>query len=220
MNAQPFKAGDHVSSGATIAEIPDLSTIAMESKVDETDRGHIAEGDPVQVHVDASPEKVFNGKLTAISLLTEQSFEEWPPVATFRAFALIDPPDQRLRPGMNATADIVQTKLPNVISVPAKALFTYQGKPVVYVKTGDFDQRTSVTVRARNIDEVAVDGLRAGSMVTLVDPELAEEMKRYTQAIVAIASIAILGGLGAWGVRAFTVSKEIPVPTVKVRRGD
>ncbi len=175
MNAQPFKAGDHVSSGATIAEIPDLSTIAMESKVDETDRGHIAEGDPVQVHVDAFPEKVFNGKLTAISLLTEQSFEEWPPVATFRAFALIDPPDQRLRPGMNATADIVQTKLPNVISVPAKALFTYQGKPVVYVKTGDLYQRTSVTVRARNIDEVAVDGLRAGSMVTLVDPELAKK---------------------------------------------
>jgi hypothetical protein len=171
MNAQPFKAGDHVASGAPIAEIPDLSTLEMESKVEETDRGHIAEGDSVMVHVDAFPEKVFNGTLLSISPLTEQSFEEWPPVATFRAFAQINPIDLRLRPGMNAAADIIQTKLPNAISIPAKALFTDQGQPVVYVKAEGGYRKTPVTVRARNTDEVAVAGLRAGNMVTLVDPE-------------------------------------------------
>ena len=173
MNAQPFKIGDHVSSGAPIAEIPDLSTLEMESKVEETDRGHIAENDAVQVHVDAFPEKVFSATLMRISPLTEQSFEEWPPVATFRAFARIDPPDPRLRPGMNAAADVVQTKLPNALSIPAKALFTFQGQPVVYLKIEGAYRRTRVTVRARNIDEIAIEGLNSGAMVALVDPELA-----------------------------------------------
>ena len=175
MNAQPYKVGDHVFSGATIAEIPDLSTLEMESKVEETDRGHIAEDDAVKVHVDAFPEKVFDAKLVSISPLTEQSFEEWPPVATFRAFARISPTDPKLRPGMNAAADIVQTKLPNAFSVPAKALFTYQGKPVVYLKIGGTYKKTAVTVRARNVDEVAVEGVHTGDVVTLVDPELAKK---------------------------------------------
>lgn len=172
MNAQPFKAGDHVSSGAAIAEIPDLSTLEMESKVEETDRGHIAEGDSVLVHVDAFPEKVFNGTLLTISPLTEKSFEQWPPTGTFRAFGRIAPPDPRLRPGMTAAADIIQTKLPNALSVPAKALFTFQGQPVVYVKADATYKRTPVTVRARNTDEIAIEGLRPGSMIALVDPEL------------------------------------------------
>ncbi len=171
MNAQPYKVGDHVSAGAAIAEIPDLSTLEMESKVEETDRGRIAENDSVLVHVDAFPEKTFTATLQRISPLTEQSFEEWPPVATFRAFAHINDPDPRLRPGMASAADIIQTKLPNVLSIPAKALFTNQGKPVVYVKTAGVYQKTPVTVRARNTDEVAIDGLHAGALVTLVDPE-------------------------------------------------
>jgi len=175
MNAQPFKAGDHVASGAAIAEIPDLSTLEMESKVEETDRGRIAEGDSVLVHVDAFPEKVFNATLLSISPLTEQSFDEWPPVSTFRAFAHIDPPDPRLRPSMNAAADIIQTKLPNATSIPAKALFTYQGRPVVYVKADGAYRKTPVSVRARNTDEIAVEGLAAGSMVALVDPELSKK---------------------------------------------
>ena len=47
MNAQPFKVGDHAVPGGVLAEIPDLSTLEMESKVDEVDRGRIAVGDTV-----------------------------------------------------------------------------------------------------------------------------------------------------------------------------
>lgn len=171
MNAQPFKVGDHAPAGLAIAEIPDLSTLEMESKVDEVDRGRIGVGDAVLVHVDAFPEKVLDAKLESISPLTEQSFAEWPPTRSFKAYARIGTPDPRMRPGMNAAADIVQTKIPNAISIPAKALFTLQGQPVVYVKSGNRYLAKRVTVRARNTDEVAVDGIAAGSQVTLVEPE-------------------------------------------------
>jgi multidrug resistance efflux pump len=175
MNAQPFKVGDHASAGLAIAEIPDLATLEMESKVDEVDRGRIAVGDAVMVHVDAFPEKVLTAKLESISPLTEQSFTEWPPTRSFKAYARIQTPDPRMRPGMNAGADIVQTKIPEAISIPAKALFTLQGKPVVYLKSSGRYVPMQVRVRARNTDEVAVDGIATGTLVALAEPEQAKQ---------------------------------------------
>jgi multidrug efflux pump subunit AcrA (membrane-fusion protein) len=169
-NAQPFKVGDHAVSGGVLAEIPDLASLQMESKVDEVDRGRVAVGDKVLVHVDAFPEKVMPATLVAITPLTEQSFNEWPPTRSFRAYAQIEPPDARLRPGMNAGADIVQMKIPDAISIPAKALFTQAGQPVVYVKTLDKYVARPIQVRAKNPDEVAIEGIAAGTMVTLAEP--------------------------------------------------
>lgn len=169
MNAQPFKVGDHAVSGGVLAEIPDLSTLQMESKVDEVDRGRIAVGDKVLVHVDAFPEKVMPATLVSITPLPEEN-NEWPPTRSFRAYAQIDAPDSRLRPGMNAGADIVQMKIPDAVSIPAKALFTQAGQPVVYLKKADGYVARKVQVRAKNPDEVAIGGLPAGSMVALVEP--------------------------------------------------
>ncbi len=169
LNAQPFKVGDHVSSGAVIAEVPDLTTLEMEGKVEEVDRGQIQAGNSVLVHIDALPEKTWKAKLRAISPLTEQTWE-WPPTRNFRTYAALDAPEKGLRPGMNASADIVIARLPNAISIPAKALFTHGGKPVVYLKTKTGFQATNVEVRARNPEEVAVAGLASGSAIALVEP--------------------------------------------------
>ena len=40
------------------------------------------------------------------------------------------------------------------------------------------------------------------------------------RALLWLFSIAILAGLGFWSVRSFTLTKEVVIPTVKVRRGD
>jgi multidrug efflux pump subunit AcrA (membrane-fusion protein) len=170
MNAQNFKVGDHAYPGATVAEIPDLNTLEMESKVDEEDRGRIAVGDEVNVHVDALPEKTMKAKLMSISLLTEESFDEWPPLRTFRAFAAIVHPDAGMRPGMNAGADIIERKLPDAISIPSRALFTVAGKPTVYVKQQRKFVAEPVAIEGRNPDEVAVKGIANKAEVALLQP--------------------------------------------------
>jgi multidrug efflux pump subunit AcrA (membrane-fusion protein) len=170
MNAQNYKVGDHAFPGADIAEIPDLSTLQMESKVDEEDRGRIALGDKTLVHVDAFPEQTVEAKLTTISPLTEESFEEWPPTRTFRAFAALRNADPRMRPGMNAGADIVQQTLKGVISVPARAVFTEHSRPVVYVRRDTAYVPTPIDIQARNPDEVAIRGIAASTTVALVQP--------------------------------------------------
>lgn len=170
MNAQNFKVGDHAYAGASIAEIPDLSSLQMESKVDEEDRGRIAVGNTVLVHVDAFPESTFHARLTTISALTEQSFEEWPPTRTFRAFAQIEHPDPRLRPSMNAGADIVERKIADAISVPSRSIFAVDGRPTVYRKGAQGFEPVKVRVEARNPDEAAVSGIPEGTVVTLAQP--------------------------------------------------
>jgi HlyD family secretion protein len=109
--------------------------------------------------------------IARITPLTEQSFNEWPPTRSFRAFAKLQKADPRMRPGMNAAADLVETRYPDAISIPAKALFTIGGKPAVYVKNkGGQYIPTPVEVIARNPDEVAVKGIAGGTMVALTEP--------------------------------------------------
>ena len=170
MNAKPFKVGDQAWPGGAVAEIPALETLEMEGKLDEIDRGRIAEGRDVRVRIDSLPESTFPAKLAQISPMTVMGWE-WPPTRTFRGFAKLEKIDPRLRPSMNGSMDIVIDRIPNAISIPSKALFTKGGKPVVYTPENGQYKAIEVEVLARNPDEVAVKGLGEGAKVTLLEPE-------------------------------------------------
>jgi HlyD family secretion protein len=170
MNAKPFQVGDQVWPGASLAEIPDLNTLEMEGKVEEIDRGRISIGNPARVRIDALPELTLPAKLSEFSPLTEQTWE-WPPSSSFRGYSAIQKPDPRLRPGMNGSMDLEIDKIRDAISVPSKALFTRNGKPVVFVNSSTGFRAVEVQILARNPDEIAIKGIGPGAMVALVDPE-------------------------------------------------
>lgn len=170
VNAKPFKVGDNVWPGSSIAEIPDLNSLQMKAKVEEIERGRIVKDQEVRVHLDPFPEKPFPGKLASISALTEQNFE-WPPSRNFRAYAGFNDVDNRLRPAMNGRLDIIVDRIPDAISVPAKAVFARDGKPVVLVPGPEGLKPVRVDVIARNPDEVAIRGVHEGTRVALVENE-------------------------------------------------
>lgn len=176
-NVKPFKVGDNVFAGMNLAEIPDLDTLDMDVKVEETDRGRIGVGNDVRVRVDSLPELNMAAKVDRISPLAELNTNEWPPTRTFRAYARLVKPDPRLRPGMNGGMDIIVNRIPDAISIPSKALFTRDGKPIVYVANKGRYAAVQVEVQARNPDEVAVTGIAPGSMVALVDVERKDQKK-------------------------------------------
>ncbi len=168
MNAKPFKVGDNVWTGSSVAEIPNLESMRLKGKAEEIDRGRMRAGQDVRVILDPFPEKTFHGKLERVSPLTEQSFE-WPPTRSFRAFATLGEVDPRLRPQMNGRMDIVVDRLPEAVSVPSKAVFARDGKPVVLVPGPGGLKAVYIGILARNPDEVAVRGIEAGTQVALVD---------------------------------------------------
>jgi multidrug efflux pump subunit AcrA (membrane-fusion protein) len=170
---QPFRVGDQVAGGINVATIPDLSSLLIDVTVEEIDRGRMHADDEVIVRVDALPDVSIETTLSAISPMAEMSLD-----SRGRSFhaqaALGDTVDPRIRPGMNASMDIVIERIPDAVIVPAQALFTRGGKPTVHlVEPGGF-RAVEVEILARNPDEIAVRGLAGDARVTLVDPFAAD----------------------------------------------
>ena len=176
VNARPFRVGDQVWPGSALAEIPDLTTLHIKAKVEEMDRSRVEAGQKARIVLDPFPERHFPSTVVRVSPLTEQNFE-WPPSRNFRAFGDFGEFDTKLRPGMNGRLDVIVSRIPDAISVPAKAVFTRNGKAIVLTPHEGGWKPIEVTVVARNPDEVAIKGVPAGTTVALTD-DLAKEKKK------------------------------------------
>ncbi len=177
----PFKEGDRVSTGNAIAEIPDLSEMRVELKLDEVDRGKLNIGQKVRVRVDAIPEKEFQATLDWISPIAQVNFRG--PGAsekTFPARATLTSVEPRLRPGMSASVEIVIESRANLLMMDARASVMSKGKPSVYIQRGQEFVLVPVEVGARNDKEIIiVKGLKEGDVVALENPiEAAKKAKK------------------------------------------
>ncbi len=176
----PFKEGDKAWTGAAIAEIPDLSQMRIELKLDEVDRGKLKLGQTARIRVDAIPDKEFVADLDWISPIASINFRGGWTEKTFPARATLHNLDPRLRPGMSATAEIVLESQENATLIPVRASFTKNAKPAVYVQQGDAFVLRSIEVGKRNdADIVVVSGIRPGETVALENPvEAAKKAKK------------------------------------------
>src|SRR6266567_7724798 len=75
----PFKAGDRAWPGMAIAELPDPSSLKISARVEEAERGQLKVGQSTEVHVDAVPDRTFEGHVEAISPTASLDFTAgWP----------------------------------------------------------------------------------------------------------------------------------------------
>jgi multidrug efflux pump subunit AcrA (membrane-fusion protein) len=169
---QDFREGDRAWPGASILELPDLSSVHLTARLDEADRGRVEMGQPATVHLDAVPDKVYDSKVSKISLLARVDFStSWPPTRDFDLQLDMNDPDARLKPGMSATVRVAVATLPNVLVVPAQAVSLVNGRPTVYVQTSrGFDSRP-VVIMKRGREQVALSsGVEAGERLALGNP--------------------------------------------------
>jgi len=168
----PFKEGDNVWTGAEIAEMPDLSDMYVDIKLEEVDRGKLQLGQVVNVRVDAIPDKVFNAEINWISPIASLVFKGGSAAEkSFPARATLKNLDERLRPGMSSSAEIIIERNPNMLLIPSRASFDKGGKPAVYVQAGTEFKLRSIQVGKRNDEDIIVNGgLREGEIVTLENP--------------------------------------------------
>jgi hypothetical protein len=77
-----------------------------------------------------------------------------------------------LRPGLLADVEIQVEKLPDVIHVPAQAVFQKNGQFLVYVhgKNGKFEPRPVQLVKQSESMMVIASGVQAGEVVAMADP--------------------------------------------------
>src|SRR6476469_7328398 len=155
----PFKEGDNAWTGAEIAEIPDLSQLYIDIKLEEVDRGRLLLGQAVKIRVDAIPDKEFTAELDYVSPIAALVFKGGStPEKSFPARATLKNLDPRLRPGMSATAEIIIEKDPNQLLIPSRASFDKEGKPAVYVQIGKNFVTRHIQIGERNDDDLVVTG--------------------------------------------------------------
>ncbi len=96
----------------------DLTRMRVNASVDEADVGRVKEGQAVSFHVDAFPEREFQGRVEQVRLspTTVQN------VVSYNAIVAVDNRDLLLRPGMTATVSIVVREARDVLRLPASAL--------------------------------------------------------------------------------------------------
>lgn len=175
MNPQDFKEGDRVWAGASIAELPDVTSQFGSARVDEVERGRLAIGQPATIRVEALPDRELKGHIAGISALAKADFTSWPPPRNFDLTVALDEQDERLRPGMTATIRVATETLHDVVIIPPQTVFSSGGEDVVYVMAGGALQRRRVVIERRNADHVVVqEGVAEGDRLALEDPMLQE----------------------------------------------
>ena len=172
----PFKPGDRAWPGAPMAELPDVSSLRISARVDETERGRIAIKQTVTAQLDAIPDRQFTGSIEQISTIATIDFSAgWPIPRNFNLEVALDQADARLKPGMTAQLTVVVDRVPDGLSIPIEASFQKSGQTVAYVWEGSKFQEHAIDVGRRSRNRILVaKGLRAGDRVALKDPSVKE----------------------------------------------
>lgn len=169
---QEFQEGDRAWPGAAILELPDLSSVHIEARLDESDRGRLEPQQEATVRIEAIPGRQFKARINSISVLARVDFTSgWPPPKNFDLNLAFVDVDSKMRPGMTAVARIATERIPDVVLIPAEAVFQRDGAPIVYRLDGSGFVETGVTITKRGKEQAIVGaGVKAGDRVATRRP--------------------------------------------------
>ncbi len=139
---------NNISGGATLVEMADLTELEIRTLVDEIDIGRVKAGLPVESTVEAFPSRRFTGQVVKIEpqAVVEQQ------VTTFPVLSYIDNSEGLLLPGMNADADVVIHRRPQVLTVPNEAIKTMADAAIVARLLGiEFDREALTAPTPANV---------------------------------------------------------------------
>jgi HlyD family secretion protein len=161
-----LQVGDKVRAGMAVAQIPDTSSWEVVARLTETDRGHIALGQPVELTAVAAPQRPFHGKVKDLGGTTGPVWDR-----RFECKMSVDDPPRELRPGMTANLVITEETIKDVLWIPAQALFESDGRTLAYVRSpqGNYSPQDVKLIR-RSESQVVIEGLTDGQVVALANP--------------------------------------------------
>lgn len=162
--------GQYLPVGTNIANLQSLDTLYAQFTLPEQDLATLAQGQRVEVTVDAYPKEIFTGELTAIDSAVD------PNTHNVTLQATIHNPEQLLRAGMFANVQVYAGNPEPAITVPNTAVdYSLYGSSVFIVKQDGKDadgkpvlkvSQVFVTTGQVRDGRVAIDkGLKPGDVV-------------------------------------------------------
>ncbi|WP_058554189.1 efflux RND transporter periplasmic adaptor subunit [Thiohalocapsa sp. ML1] len=163
--------GQYLSEGSSIVALEALDPVFVDYRLPERNLAKLAVGQPVQVRVAAYPERVFTGRVQAISPAVDQG------TRNVQLRAELPNRDDLLRPGMFAKVATLMPQRDAVLTLPRRAVsFNTYGDSVFVIEeqpagageaaAADTGQGTKLVVNRRQITTGDVRGdlveVRAG----------------------------------------------------------
>ncbi len=157
--------GQYLNPGATIVTLQQLNPVYVDFTLPANDLAQMAVGRKVKAHVDAIPDGVFEGEISAINAKVDEATRNIQVRATFKN------PDYKMIPGMFAVVNIDAGETQHLITLPQTAV-TYNpyGNTVYLVDNTNTDTLTVrqafITTGATRGDQIAVlSGVKEGDEV-------------------------------------------------------
>lgn len=151
-----------------VAELPDLSSMISTTFINEVDIRKVKIGQPVQIGLDAFPDKKLTGKVIRVARVGQQNPNS--DAKVFEVIARVNERDDELRPSMTTSNIIITQKLQDVVHVPLECLHVYHDSINYVVKKNGTLQE--VKVGLTNSNEAVIEmGVEEGDVLYLSMPE-------------------------------------------------
>ncbi len=172
---QKWAVGDQPYTGSKVIELPDLSEMRAEVKINEVDISKIMDGQRVEIRPDAYSDSAFVGKVESIANLA-QNLDYKTKIKIFPVKIRIKGQSKTLLPGLTVSCKIFVNEISDVLFIPLEALFNEQGIDYVYIKSGSGFKRHDIKTGATNADYAVVsEGLDVNDIIALSNPFLNKE---------------------------------------------
>lgn len=156
--------GDQITAGAPAFQIDDLSNLYVDLEVSEIDIQQIEVGQSVDLIFDAIVDQTYQGVVSEIGQVGTSSQG----VINFTVTVQLQDPDQAIRSGMTAEANIHVAQVDNILQVPSRFIFDDNGKRYVYHVNGDAVEQVflQVGLSSGSASEIITNDLKEGDQVT------------------------------------------------------
>ncbi len=151
---------EHVSPGQELFTLVNIAQIKVKAKVLESEIGKMRLGREVDVRFAAYPDKVFKGRVAAISPIVNADDK------TCAVHIAVDNPTEEIKPGMHAEVEIAAEIYEDRLIVPQDAILTRGGRRLVFVVEGNLAKWRYVEIGVENEHFAEIlDGVTEGELV-------------------------------------------------------
>ena len=163
--------------GMNLMYLPDVSSMRVDTEISEVDLSKVKIGSPVTLTLDAYPDAVFNGEVTLVSTLARQKISKITQKPTgikvFDVTIKVTDKDDRLKPGLTTTANILVSEHQGVLSVPIASVFLDDDdNTVLFVESDGGVNAIPIEVVASNERAAIVTGEISESARVLLAPPI------------------------------------------------
>ncbi len=139
-----FQTGDTVWVGMKLVSIPDLSSLRVSATLMDVDDGRVEVGMPVEVVVDAFPERRFEGVISDIGTVADTLTRTSLRRGFSLTVALDDADRELLRPGYSVRAAVTRSEVQDALLVPRAGVDFAEGAPILRHRNGSIIDGVSI----------------------------------------------------------------------------